>query len=107
MASRCCLLQYILINHQIFILKYIENDLDIAASFFFILSYCVDGNLSRFFLRESEHAGGDTAERNTIAAVFHGELQAGKIAAFQKLTVLFGQPSADNRSDCVENILTR
>ena len=58
-------------------------------------------------LRESEHACGNTTERDALTSVFFGELQAREVTAFQQLAVFLGEPTADDWPDCVQNILTR
>ena len=58
-------------------------------------------------LRESEHACGNTTERDALTSVFFGELQAREVTAFQQLTVLLIQPAADDRPDRVQHIFTR
>ena len=69
------LMQQAAINHQVFILEHVEDDLDIAVCCFFILFYGVDSDLCRLPLRETEHAGGDTAERDAFHAVLLGKPQ--------------------------------
>ena len=57
--------------------------------FLLIIFNGVHRDFRRLSLRKSKHACRNTAERNTLADVFLGKLQAGEVTAFQQLTILF------------------
>ena len=94
------------VNLQVLACEDVENHLFYACVFVFVepAFYGFYGGLGGEFLRKSENACGNAAERNAFKSVLRGKVQAACVARGELDFIALGYTGADYRTDRVQNV---